>query len=44
MATLVERLGHAPTTRLVIVTCDDLGVTHSANVAIYGALRHQVAG
>jgi YdjC-like protein len=43
MATLVERLGHAPDARLLIVTCDDLGITHSANVAVYDALRHGVA-
>jgi len=39
-ATLVERLGYAPDAKLLIVNCDDLGMTHSANVAVYDALRH----
>ena len=39
MATLVERLGYAPDAKALIVTCDDLGFTHSANVAIYEAMR-----
>ena len=43
MATLAERLGHAPDAKLLIVNCDDLGSTHSANVAVYDALRHGVA-
>ena len=43
MATLAERLGHAPDAKLLIVNCDDLGSTHAANVAIYDALRHGVA-
>lgn len=38
-ATLAERLGHDADARLVIVSCDDLGALHAANVAIYGALR-----
>src|SRR5205085_5892477 len=41
--TLAERLGHAPNAKLVVVTCDDLGSTHAANVAVYEALRHGVA-
>jgi hypothetical protein len=43
MKTLLERLGHAPDARLLIVTCDDLGFTQSANVAVYEALRDGVA-
>ena len=39
MATLAERLGYAPDAKLLIVNCDDLGLTHSANVAGYEALR-----
>lgn len=43
MATLAERLGHAPDAKLLIVHCDDLGLTRSANVAVYEALRHGIA-
>ena len=43
MAPLVEQLGYAPDAKLMIVNCDDLGSTHSANVAVYDALRHGVA-
>jgi predicted glycoside hydrolase/deacetylase ChbG (UPF0249 family) len=43
MDTLVERLGYAPDAKLLIVTCDDLGFTQSANVAVYEALRDGVA-
>ncbi len=43
MATLAERLGHAPDAKLLIVTCDDLGLTHSANVAVFDAIREGVA-
>ena len=37
--TLVERLGFAAGTRLLIVSCDDLGSSHAANVGVYEALR-----
>ena len=37
---LVTRLGFAPDTRVLIVTCDELGVTHAHNTGVYGALRH----
>ncbi|MFN8035613.1 MAG: polysaccharide deacetylase family protein [Acidimicrobiia bacterium] len=43
MATLAERLGYAPDAKLLIVNCDDLGSTRSANVAVYDALRNGVA-
>jgi len=43
MTTLAERLGHAPDAKLVILNCDDLGSSRSANVAIYDALRHGLA-
>ena len=43
LATLAERLGYAPDARLLIVNCDDLGSSASANVAIYEALRDGVA-
>src|SRR5271156_2000526 len=42
MPELVERLGLAPDTRAVIVSCDELGFAHSANLAIFEALaRHR---
>jgi predicted glycoside hydrolase/deacetylase ChbG (UPF0249 family) len=40
---LAERLGYGPDARIVIINCDDLGSTRSANVAVYDALRHGVA-
>src|SRR5580698_6229003 len=43
MTSLVEQLGFAPEARVLIVSCDDLGFSHSANVAVYDALRHGVA-
>ena len=43
MASLAERLGHPADAKLLIVTCDDLGFTASANVAVYEALREGVA-
>ena len=39
MTSLAEALGYAPDAKLLIVTCDDLGVSHSVNSAVYGALR-----
>lgn len=43
MSSLAERLGHGPDTRLVIVSCENLGWTHAANVAGYDALRNGIA-
>ena len=43
MVSLAERLGHPADARLLIVTCDDLGLTHASNVATYDALRHGLA-
>src|SRR4051794_12692100 len=40
MTTLAERLGYAADAKLLIVSCDDLGLTHAGNVATYDALRH----
>ena len=40
---LSERLGFAPDDRLLIVTCDDLGSTRAANVAVYESLRSGLA-
>jgi predicted glycoside hydrolase/deacetylase ChbG (UPF0249 family) len=38
-ASLCERLGYPPEAKLLIVNCDDLGSSHSANVGVYEALR-----
>lgn len=43
MASLVESLGFPPDDRLLIISCDGLGVCHSTNVAVYRALREGVA-
>ena len=43
MSELAEALGYAPDARLLIVNCDDLGSSHSANDAIYEALRDGIA-
>ncbi len=37
--TLAERLGHGVDDHLLIVTCDDLGSSHAANVGAYAAVR-----
>ncbi len=41
--TLAERLGHRPDDRLVILSCDDLGSCHAANVGVFQALREGAA-
>jgi len=43
VTTLAERLGYAPDARLVIISCDDLGSCHAANVGVFDAIRHGVA-
>lgn len=43
MTSLAERLGHSPTSRLLIISCDDLGSCHAANLGTYEALRDGVA-
>ena len=43
VTTLAERLGYAADDRLVIISCDDLGSCHAANVGVYAALREGVA-
>jgi chitin disaccharide deacetylase len=37
--TIAERLGHRVDARLLIITCDDLGSSHAANVGTFEALR-----
>ena len=41
--TLAERLGHAPDAKLVIISCDDLGLCHAANVGVHRALHDGAA-
>jgi hypothetical protein len=43
VTTLAERLGYSPDDRLLIINCDDLGVCHAANTAVYEALRQGLA-
>ncbi|MCU1353421.1 MAG: hypothetical protein JWM05_2630 [Acidimicrobiales bacterium] len=43
MSELAERLGHGPETRVVIINCDDLGLSHAANSGIYEGLRNGMA-
>ncbi|MEY2570284.1 MAG: hypothetical protein QOE63_634 [Acidimicrobiaceae bacterium] len=43
MTTLAERLGYGPDDRLLIINCDDLGSSYSANVGCYESLRDGLA-
>ena len=43
MATLARRLGYDDDAKLVVISCDDLGACHAANVGVYGALRDGIA-
>ena len=43
MSSLAEHLGYGPDAKLLVVNCDDLGSTRSANVGVYDALRNGVA-
>jgi predicted glycoside hydrolase/deacetylase ChbG (UPF0249 family) len=40
---LAERLGFGPDARVVIINCDDLGVSHAANAGVYESLRTGLA-
>jgi hypothetical protein len=40
---LAERLGYPGDARLVIVSCDDLGMCHALNLGVYQSLRQGVA-
>jgi predicted glycoside hydrolase/deacetylase ChbG (UPF0249 family) len=42
-SSLAQRLGFGPEDRLLIVNCDDLGVSHAADVATWRALAYGVA-
>ena len=43
MTSLAERLGYPADERLVIISCDDLGSSHAANLGVYAALREGLA-
>ncbi len=43
MSALAERLGYGDDAKLVIISCDDLGACHAANMGVYGALRDGLA-
>ena len=43
MASLAERLGYTNDAKLVIISCDDLGASHAANIGVYSALREGAA-
>lgn len=43
MPTLAERLGYPADAKLLLVNCDDLGMTRSGNVGTYDALRNGLA-
>ena len=43
MSALAERLGYPAGTRLLIVSCDDLGSCHAANSGCYASLRDGLA-
>ena len=42
-SSLAERLGYESDARLVILSCDDLGSCHAANMGVYRAMREGVA-
>jgi chitin disaccharide deacetylase len=42
-ASLASRLGYDDNATLVILSCDDLGSCHAANVGVYDAIRHGLA-
>jgi predicted glycoside hydrolase/deacetylase ChbG (UPF0249 family) len=42
VTSLAERLGYGPDDRIVIVSCDDLGMCHAANVGTWEVLRDGV--
>ncbi len=43
MTALANRLGYDDDTKLIIISCDDLGACQAANVGVYDALRDGVA-
>lgn len=43
MTELLERLGHGPDARVLLVNCDDLGMAHAVNEGCYDAIRRGLA-
>lgn len=43
VASLAERLGHDADAKLVIISCDDLGLCHAANVGVHRAMHSGAA-
>jgi len=43
VTSLAEALGYGPDSTLLIVACDDLGLSHASNVGVYEALRSGMA-
>jgi len=43
VTTLAQRLGHDEDARLLIINCDDLGMSHSANEGVFRSLRDGLA-
>lgn len=43
MTSLADALGHPPNAKLLIITCDDLGIGHATNSGVYDSLRSGVA-
>jgi predicted glycoside hydrolase/deacetylase ChbG (UPF0249 family) len=43
VTSLAEALGYGPEARLLIITCDDLGVSFATNSAVYSSLRSGIA-
>ncbi|HEY4377019.1 MAG TPA: polysaccharide deacetylase family protein [Acidimicrobiales bacterium] len=43
MTELAERLGYGPDARVLILNCDDLGLSQAANAAIYESVRSGIA-
>jgi hypothetical protein len=43
VTSLAEALGHAPDSKLLIVSCDDLGISYATNWAVYASLRTGIA-
>lgn len=43
MGSLVERLGYAAGTKVLIISCDDLGSCHAANEGVYRAIHDGLA-
>jgi predicted glycoside hydrolase/deacetylase ChbG (UPF0249 family) len=43
VTSLAEALSYQPGTQLLIVACDDLGLSHAANIGVYDAVRSGMA-